>query len=128
MFTRDTLITNGEGKPIELGAIADIGDSSPLVTTKDDTAQMVQTTARSEYLEITTQSGRKIKCAPHARISLAAGGYVYAEDADHSIVETEAGPDTITEVLRNGNSGELVNVRLTKVHTVIANGIWFLVD
>lgn len=128
MFTRDTLITMADGHPEEIGPLADLGCVTSMVTTKAAEAQFVLTVTHGEHMELTTETGRHIKCSPRAKLSLVAGGFTYADESYGAMVETETGPERITVPDRNGKFDDLVSVRLTSVHAIMANGFWFLVD
>lgn len=128
MFTRDTLITMGDGQPHPIGPMTEMGDATFLTMTKDGPAELLLSTIAGEYIEVTTTTGRKLQCAPRVRLALAGGGYTYACEAGSLPVDTESGPEAIASVNVTGKHDNLVSVRLTRVHAVLANGFWVLVD
>jgi hypothetical protein len=117
-----------DGHREEIGPLADLGSALMFVATKATNAQIALAVAQGEYVEVATETGRRVKCAPRTKLSLAAGGFTYAEESNGATVETETRPEKVTGPVRNGKSEDLVSVRLTAVHAIMANGFWFLVD
>ncbi|MBZ5494448.1 MAG: hypothetical protein LAO76_26285 [Acidobacteriia bacterium] len=129
MFTRDTKITMCDGHPEKIGDLADADGLSPTVATKGNgQAQAQFSVAPGEYVELSTESGRKIKCSPRAKLMLAAGGFVYAGESNGATVEGIDGPEKLNGPEAEGKTDDLVSIRLSSVHTVLGNGFWFLVD
>lgn len=129
MFTRDCFLTMYDGHPEELGPLADIPTPIFMVKTKGGQAQIVALpVAAGEYVELSTASGRKIKCSPRAKLMLDGGGFVYAGESNNATVETTDGPEKLNGPEAEGKTDDLVSVRLSTIHAVLMNGIWFLVD
>lgn len=138
MFTRDCFLTMYDGHPEELGPLADIPGATLLVKTRDGKAANVAITgqtqivalpvASGEYVELSTESGRKIKCSPRAKLMLAGGGFAYATESAGAVVETSDGPEKLNGPETEGKTDDLVSIKIYTVHAVIVNGFWFLVD
>lgn len=129
MFTRDTLITMCDGHPEKIGDLADADGLSPTVATKGDSQAQAQfSVAPGEYVELSTESGRKIKCSPRAKLMLPAGGFVYAGESNGAMVEGIDGPEKLNGPVTENKTADMVSIRLSTMHTVIADSFWFLVD
>ena len=130
MFTRDTLITMMDGHSGAIGPMADLPAGATLmVRTKGATDELVLSSAPGEFVEVITDKGRKLRCAPKAKLCLAGGGYTYALEANAATADTVDGPEQIVTVnYWQGQHEQLVAVKLTRVHAVLVNGFWALVD
>jgi hypothetical protein len=104
-----------DGSVQQLGHLAALGEATLIVRTKagagagqyvslssDDktnegAAEAITPfqTSVNEYVELTTNAGRMVKCAPRTKLCLAGGGYCYAEESNGAIVDTESGPDVV---------------------------------
>lgn len=138
MFTRDTMLTMADGHPEAIGPMADSPGATLMVKTRDGKAANVaipgQTqivalpVASGEYVELSTESGRKIKCSPRAKVMLAGGGFAYAAESAGAVVETCDGLETLNAPDTEGKTDDLVSVRIYTVHAVLVAGFWFMVD
>jgi hypothetical protein len=127
-----------DGHQEEIGPLADIPGATLLVKTRDGKAANVavpgQTqiialpVAAGEYVELSTESGRKIKCSPRAKVMMAGGGFAYAAESAGAVVETCDGPEKLNGPETEGKTDDLVSIRIYTVHSVAVNGFWFLTD
>jgi hypothetical protein len=132
LFTKDTLIKPPAGDAATIGDLAasKLGTSN-MVAAKARTPSRIlrpMETAVDEFVELVSISGRRVKCSLKAKLCLSSGGYAYPLQCDGQMVDTESGPERITEVNRAGAPEELISIAVDLVHLVNANGFWFLTE